>query len=144
MHLFEVVAGELDARRGFGVVGVGGVCWVDGPVEAEPLDVADDGIDVFLVFFCWVCVVEAEVAAAVVLGCDCEVERDGFGVSDVEVAVGFWWEACGDNCGVAGGSPFSGLDVFVDDLVDEVGLWCFWCGHVMLLAWLFGGIGAEW
>ena len=104
MDLLEVVAGVVE---------------VGAPVEAEPADVLLDAFDVFEVFFGGVGVVEAEVAAGagveggVFLG-EAEVEADGFGVADVEVAVGFWGEA-GDDGGV-----FAGAEVVLDDFADEI------------------------
>ena len=57
------------------------------PVEPEPADVGLDGVDVLLLFLHRVGVVEAQVAAAAELAGDAEVEADGLGVADVEVAV---------------------------------------------------------
>ena len=59
-------------------------------------DVGVDGVDVLLLFFRRVGVVEPQVAAAVELAGDAEVEADGLGVADVEVAVGFGREAGDD------------------------------------------------
>ena len=62
-------------------------------METEPLDVFFDGVDVFIVFFFGVGIVETQVAQAVVNICQTEVQADGFGVADVQVAVGFGREA---------------------------------------------------
>ena len=75
-------------------------------METEPLDVFFNGVDVFVVFFFGVGVVETQVAQAVVNIRQTEVQADGFGVTDVQVAVGFGREA--------------GLDGFVDDGADEM------------------------
>jgi hypothetical protein len=73
-----------------------------------------DGLDVFDVLLDRVGVVEAQVALALVLAGDAEVEADGLRVADVQVAVGLGREA-GDDLGVA----FL-RDVARDDVTDEV------------------------
>ena len=57
------------------------------PAEAEPAHAVDDGVDVFLLFLLRVGVVEAQVAAAVVIARQAEVQADRFGVADVQIAV---------------------------------------------------------
>ena len=66
-ELLEIVAGVIDVR----------------PMEAEPLDVVLDALDVFGVFLDGVGIVETEVAHAIVALGDAEVEGDGLGVADV-------------------------------------------------------------
>ena len=85
------------------------------PVEAEPLDILTDSIDVLDVFLRGVRIVEAEVTHPAVLLCDTEVHADSFGVTDVEVAVGLWWEARLDASII-----LSGTKIAFDDLLDEV------------------------
>src|SRR5205807_7274705 len=67
---------------------VGGIVEVLAPVEAEPADVALDRVDVLLALLRRVRVVEPEVTAAAEFLGDAEVQADGLGVADVEVAVG--------------------------------------------------------
>ena len=100
VHLLKVVARVIDAVS---------------EIETEPADVAGDRIDVFGILLGRVGVVEPEVAAAVVLCGDAEVEADRLGVADMQVAVGFGGEA-GDHFPVI----FSGAIVFGDHLADEV------------------------
>src|SRR5262249_46925646 len=57
------------------------------PLEAEPADVGNDGIDVLLLFLRGIGVVEAEIAFAAVLLSGAEVETDRLGVADVQVTV---------------------------------------------------------
>ena len=85
------------------------------PVEAEPLDILTDSIDVLDVFLRGVCIVEAEVTHPTVVLCDTEVHADGLGVPDVEIAVGLWWEARLDASII-----LPGTKVALDDLLDEV------------------------
>jgi hypothetical protein len=59
------------------------------PVESHPADIIHDGVHILHVLFGGVGVVEAQVAGAVVGVGDPEVQADGFGVADVQVAVGF-------------------------------------------------------
>ena len=87
------------------------------PVEAEPADVFLNGIDVLLLFFFGVGVVEAQVGFAAELVGEAEVDADGLGVADVEVAVGLGGKAGLDD-GVA---VLFGADVLGDDVAEEVG-----------------------
>jgi hypothetical protein len=58
------------------------------PLEAQPADVGHDGIDVLLLLFFRVRVVEAQVGLAAEFVGQTKVDADGLGVADVEVAVG--------------------------------------------------------
>ncbi len=93
---------------------VGGEVQVLAPVEPQPAHVGLDGVDVLLLFFHRVGVVEAQVAAAVELGGDAEVEADRLGVADVEVAVRLRREPGDDPVD----PPFA--QVGGDDVADEV------------------------
>ena len=73
------------------------------PGEAEPAHVLLDGVDVLDVLLDRVGVVEAQVAVAAMFGRDAEVEADGLGVADVEVAVGFGRKARDDAAAVDSG-----------------------------------------
>jgi hypothetical protein len=73
-ELFEIIRGIVQA-----VI----------PVESHPADIIHDGVHVLHLLFGGVGVVEAQVAGAVVGLGDPEVQADGFGVADVQVAVGF-------------------------------------------------------
>jgi hypothetical protein len=102
VELFEIVARVEKIRA---------------PVEAEPLHVLHDGVDVFGLLLGGIGVVEAEVAAGVgrVLLRDAEVQADGLRVADVEVAVRFRGKAGDDHPAV-----FTLAEVAGDDLADEV------------------------
>jgi hypothetical protein len=84
------------------------------PVETEPVHVGLDGVDVLLLLFHRVGVVEAQVAAAAELASDAEVETDGLGMADVQVAVGLRREP-GDDLTDASLTHVRG-----DDVADEV------------------------
>ncbi len=86
------------------------------PVETEPADVFLDRIDVLDLFLGRVGVVHAQVAAALILQREAEVEADGLGVADVQVAVRLRRETR-DDLGV-----LTGREVGVDDLLDEVAM----------------------
>ncbi|MDT4857438.1 hypothetical protein FQZ97_918620 [compost metagenome] len=94
---------------------VGGVALFAGPLEAQPLHVALDGVDVLLVFLGRVGVVEAQVAVTAELLGQAEVQADRLGMADMQVAVGLRREA-GDDLGV-----LAGIQVRLDDLAQEVG-----------------------
>ena len=63
------------------------------PLEAEPAHVFLDGVDVLLLFLFGIGVVEAQVGLAAELVGEAEVEADGLGVADVQIAVGLGWKA---------------------------------------------------
>lgn len=67
---------------------VGGIADLAGPLEAQPLDVGLDGIDVLLVFLGRVGVIEAQMAIASEFLGQAEVQADRLGVADVQVTVG--------------------------------------------------------
>ena len=67
-----------------------------------------------MVFFFGIGVVEAQVALAVVNIGQAEVQADGFGVADVQVAVGFGRETGLD------GFVFAAFEVFFDEGADEM------------------------
>ena len=71
---------------------VGSVVYVT-PFETEPRDVVEDVLNVLVVLFCRVCVVEAQVAHTIVLFSHTEVHADSLGMSDVQIAVRLWREA---------------------------------------------------
>jgi hypothetical protein len=75
-----------------------------------------DGLDVLLLFLGGVGVVVAQVALAAEFLGDAEVEADGLGVADVEVAVGLGREARDDPPAV-----FPAALVFGDDGANEIG-----------------------
>ena len=83
-------------------------------MKAEPLDVFFNGVDVFVVFFFGVGIIETQVAQAVIDIRQTEVQADGFGVTDVQVAVGFGREAGLD------GFVFAAFEIFFDDGADEM------------------------
>ena len=83
------------------------------PVEAEPADVLQHGVDELDVLGDGVGIVEAQVALAAVLLRQAEVDADRLGVADVEEAVRLRREAR-VHAGPSGG------DVRLDDLFDEV------------------------
>jgi hypothetical protein len=84
------------------------------PVEPEPRDRVDRGLDVDHVFGLGIRVVEAQVAAPPRLRGDAEVENDRGGVTDVEVAVRLGREARHD------GSVTPEAKILRHDAADEV------------------------
>jgi len=129
VHEVEVVAGKVAVF--FDATGAVGL-----PVKAEPAHRRVDGIDVFLLLFFGVGVVEAQVADAAVVARQPEVEADAFGVPNVQVAVGLGRETGADarRVGHTGGvvrriaraavpAPAgvgAGLQVVLNDLAQEV------------------------
>ncbi|CAM5192384.1 hypothetical protein CDEN61S_01506 [Castellaniella denitrificans] len=121
----EVVAGVIAVFRA-----------VPRPVEAQPAHHVDDGVDVLVLFLFGIGVVEAQVADALVVARQAEVQADALGVADVQVAVGLGREAGADAGGVrrAGAPDFgragrerplpvlvaTGFQVVVDDGAQEI------------------------
>ena len=90
---------------------VGGVEESVAPVEAEPAHVLLDGADVVLVLLGGVGVVHAEVAGAVEELRHAEVDADGLGVADVEIAVWLGREARDDGAVVGAGGEVVGYEL---------------------------------
>ena len=101
VELLEVIGGEVQVRA---------------PVEAKPAHVVHDGLDVLGFLFGRVGVIKTQVAAAAVLGGDAEVQADGLGVADVQIAVWLRWKARDD-----APAPFIRRHILGDDGADEVG-----------------------
>ena len=94
---------------------VGGVKHAIAPVGAQPARVGDDRVDVLLLFLLGIGVVEAQVGLAAKLLRQSEVQADGFGMADVQIAVGF-----GRKAGVNAALIFVGLQIVEDDVADKV------------------------
>ena len=84
------------------------------PLESQPVYIFLDGVHVFRIFLDRVGVVITKVAGSAVLQRGSEVQAQGFGMSDVEIAVWFRWKTSGDVI------PLSGFQVVVDDVVDKI------------------------
>src|SRR5205085_1768523 len=91
----------------------------------------DNGVNVLSFFLGWVGIVKPQVSLTAKLRGQSEVEADGFGVADVEIAVGFRWKA-----GVYTSPKLIGLEIFADDLANEVRRSCGSC-----LRWHCAGLG---
>src|SRR5262249_54484707 len=93
---------------------VGRMVEVLAPVEAEPMHVGLDGVDILLLLPGRIGVVEPQVTATAELLRYAEIEADRLGVADVEVAVRLRRKP-GDDSAVA-----SGCEVGANDVADEV------------------------
>ena len=76
-EFLEIVAGIIDVS----------------PLESQPLDVIFDALDILCIFLDGVGIVETEVTDTTVFLGQTEVDGNGLGMSDVQVAIGLWWEA---------------------------------------------------
>ena len=74
--LLEIVAGIIDVS----------------PLESQPLDIVLDALDIFGILLDGVGVVETEVTLTTVFLGQSEVDGDGFGMSDVQIAIRLWWK----------------------------------------------------
>ena len=85
-------------------------------MEAEPLDVFLDRVDVLSLFLLGIRVVEAQVRMAAEFVGESEVEADRLGVADVQISVGL-----GRKAGLHPAVVFIGLQVVENDVAYEVG-----------------------
>ena len=99
IQLFEVVAGKVMVRT---------------PVESEPTHRLLDGIDKLLVFFCGVGVVEPKMTAAGIALGQAKVQADGFGVAEMEIAIGLGRKASNEFFDT------TSLQVVFNDVSEEV------------------------
>ena len=79
------------------------------------MHIGHDGIDILGFFLDRIGVVHPNVAEAIELVCDPEVQADRLGMPDMKITVGLRWKA-GDNPGV-----FSGSQIFRHDVADKIG-----------------------
>ena len=84
------------------------------PVEAEPVDVPLDGVDVFLLLLHGIGIVEAKVAAAAVFDGKSEIQADRLGVAEMQIAVRLRWKARDDALHQAAG------EVGLDHVANEI------------------------
>ena len=70
---------------------VGSVIYII-PVVTQPFDIFFDGVHIFQIFFYRIGIVEAQVANTSIFLCNAEIQADGFGMSDMQVSVGFGWK----------------------------------------------------
>ena len=61
-------------------------------LKAQPAHHLEDTFKVSPFLLLWVGIVVSEITFAVVVRGITKVDKDGFGVSDVEVTVGLWWK----------------------------------------------------
>ena len=94
---------------------VGGIALFTGPLKAQPLHVALDRVDVFLVFLGRVGVVETQVAYAAEFLGQAEVQADRLGMANVQVAVGLGRKAR-DDAGM-----LARIQVGLDDRAEKIG-----------------------
>ena len=87
VHIRLAVTDELLGERIQLIEVVGSVIFPIVPFAAEPVHVFTDGIHVFGIFLHRIGIVEAQVAQPAVLLRQPEVDADGFGVADVQIAV---------------------------------------------------------
>jgi hypothetical protein len=92
-----------------------------------------DRILVFDVFLDRVGIVKAQMADTAVFAGEAEVQADGFGVANVQIAVGLRRKA-----GLHSSAVFVGLQILQNDVADEVG-WA--CGR---LVWFCRGGFSVW
>ena len=84
------------------------------PVKTEPAHIVFDGIDIFLFLLGGIGVVEAQMAAAPELLRYAEVQTNGFGVADVQIAVRLRRKACDH------GFVPSRVQIALNDVTDEI------------------------
>src|SRR5574340_1181827 len=85
------------------------------PVETQPSDGIAYRIDIFLLFLFRIRVIEAQMAHAVIIAGQAEIEADALGMADMQVAVGFGRETCFDPA-----MPLAGAVVFFNNAANEI------------------------
>ena len=90
VHEVKVVAGLVKVRSAVGI-----------PIEAKPCHCIQNGIDVLCIFFFRIGIVKAHVADAAVIAGQAKIQANAFGVSHMQVAIGFRWKT-GTNFGGIG------------------------------------------
>ena len=93
------------------------------PVEAEPLHVGLDRVDVLGLFLLGIGVVEAQIRVSAEFVGQSEVEADRLGVADVQIAVGL-----GRKARLHPAVVFVGLQIVENDVADKVGRPRLWDG----------------
>ena len=108
IKLFEIIGGEFDLRS---------------PIEAKPADIFLNGIDKFLFFLGRVGIVEPKIAAPAELLGNTEIQADRFGMTDMQIAVGFRWKSRHDRFYGAAGQIRA--DLVADEIVGGLRAVCF-------------------
>eukprot|EP00184_Porphyridium_aerugineum_P000940 CAMPEP_0184701886 /NCGR_PEP_ID=MMETSP0313-20130426/22028_1 /TAXON_ID=2792 /ORGANISM="Porphyridium aerugineum, Strain SAG 1380-2" /LENGTH=139 /DNA_ID=CAMNT_0027162143 /DNA_START=231 /DNA_END=651 /DNA_ORIENTATION=+ len=78
------------------------------------MHVALNRIDVLLIFFDGIRIVESQIGLSVEEASDSEIEQYGFRVAEMEVSVGFRWEPCHD------GGVLAALEVIFDNSLEKL------------------------
>jgi len=115
VHIGQALVDELDREVVQGIEIIRGPAHRAVPLETEPAHVILDGLRVFLALLLRVGVVEAQVAGALVILREAEVQADRLGVADVQITVRLGREARGD------APVFAAGQIGFDDAADEVG-----------------------
>ena len=87
VHIGKTLADELE-RQFIALIEVGGTKQELVPLEAQPVNILHDGIDVLGVLLCGVRVIEAKIAAAAVLLRHAKIDGQSLGVPNVQISVG--------------------------------------------------------
>jgi len=85
------------------------------PVETQPAHIFHDRFDIFRVLLLRIRVVEPQVALSTVLRGNAEVEADTFGMTDVQIAIGFRGKSS-----LYSAVPFAGTQIVFHDLAYKV------------------------
>ena len=137
VHIGQTLLDELDGIAVQLVEIVGGVADLAAPLEAEPLYVLLDGLHELDVFLRRVGVIEAQVALALIVTGDAEVQADGLGVADMEITVRLRRKTGMHALVLTAGQ------IFIDDLTDKVG-WAARLAHGSPQKCVTGGSCAGW
>ena len=64
------------------------------PVSTKPFDISFNRFYKFTFFFCRVCIIKTHIKLAVVFLGKSVIQKNGFGMSDMEVSIRLRWETC--------------------------------------------------
>jgi hypothetical protein len=95
---------------------IGGIEETVLPIETKPADILLDRLDILLLLFTGVGVIETKVALATELLGHTEIEADRLGMADMKIPIGLRWKP-----GMDPSIVLTVLEVLGDDGADEVG-----------------------
>ena len=115
VHIGEAALDEVLRERIESIKVITGVVEMIGEREAQPLDHFLDRLFVFELFLDRIGVIEAQVTNAAIVASEAKVQANGFGVTDVQVAIGLRRKT-GDHLAAV----LVGQIVGINDLSNEV------------------------
>ena len=64
------------------------------PFKSEPTDIIHDCLGKILAFLQGIGIIKAQIGRATKFGCETKIQANRFGVTNMQVTIGFWRKAC--------------------------------------------------